>query len=180
MAEGGDAASGNQQRFDQLKKQAKFNGALIYVTMAITALIVIALAIWIAVIGMRIEQNKPPSSERLEKNLDEVDIRLAALYEQINDQHQKMQQIEVRVSALNEKQSYAEIGIMQKILISQQRDYATFLGIVDEGILSLANMVRGSRSWTKQVSSKLKKAREGVKNHIKEIEKIQALKTNKR
>ena len=180
MAEAEEASQGNQKRFEQLEKQAKFNGAFIYITMAITALIVIALIIWIAVIGMRIEQNKPPSSERLEKNLEEVDIRLSALYERIVEQQQKMQNIEVKVTALNEKQSYAEIGIIQKILIGQQRDYSKFLEIVEDGMMNLSGMVRGSRAWTKQYSTRLKKARDGVKEQIKEIEKIQALKTNKR
>jgi chaperonin cofactor prefoldin len=176
MAEEGDATQGNQKRIETLEKQAKFNGVFIYVTMGITALIVIALTIYIAVIGMRIEQNKPPSSERLEKNLEEIDVRIASLYEQMNGQQQKMKEIEVKVNALNEKQSYAEIGIIQKILIGQQRDFTKFLSIVDDGMINLSNMVRGSRGWTKQYSARLKKAREAVKAQIKEIEKIRSLK----
>ena len=172
-----DEANGQQvtaQRLQQLEKQARANGYLIYATMVVTVLITIAMVIWIAVLGMRLQQNMPPSSERIENNLIEVDERMASLFEEIIEQQKKMKEIETRIKALKAKHAFKELAIIQKIMLGQQKDYAIFLKIMDDGMSSLANMIRGSRSWTKQYSARMKKALAATKKQIKTLSDLKS------
>lgn len=167
------AGSNVTQMLSQLERQSKVNSLLIFITMGISLLVTIALIVWIAVIGLRLQNMQPPSIEQIDKNLNEVDIRLSSLFEQMLDQDQKMNAINIKIQALAERQTYEEIAIVQRILVSQQDDFDSFLQLMDSGITNLATMVKGSRAWLRQYSKGIASARDKTKERIKAIENLQ-------
>ena len=173
MAEENNEEAPSGPTLEGLEKRLKLLKYLSYAGISITVIITIVIVVWISLISSQIDDDTPMDTEQVETNLGEVDKRLASLYERIDTQQGDMDKITTQITALEEAHNNKQVDIIQRILINQQRDYGDFLKTMEFGMNNLANMVKGSRDWTKQYKKRLKDAQKISKQRMEQIRNLE-------
>lgn len=173
MAEENDEEATPGLTLEGLEKRLKLLKYLSYAGISITVIITIVIVVWISLISGQIDDDTPMDTEQVEKNLGEVDKRLASLYERIDTQQGDMDKITTQIKALEEARNNMQVDIIQRILINQQRDYGEFLKTMEFGMNNLAGMVKGSRDWTNQYNKRLKNAQKISKQRMEQIKNLE-------
>lgn len=85
---------------------------------------------------------------------------LERLQGQIDQQAREMALMREKIQALDDAVADGDLGAA---LADQERRYQQFLSTMKEGMVDLANMVRGSRTWLEQYGAQLDQAFENSK-----------------
>ena len=171
-AEPGEEKTPNEALLQGLEGKVKLLGFLSIGAAAITVIIMIVSIVWIALINGKISDDTPLDTGQLENKLDQVDERLASLYQHVDTQQQKMDDINAQILAMEDTHNEKEVRIIQSLLVHQQKDYGKFLQIMEVGMINLANMVKGSRDWTQTYSAQIKHAQHINQQRIEEIRNL--------
>lgn len=121
-------------------------GLVVLVSVALTAVLMFAFPA------------EPPASEPKAVSmtpavLEKADTqRLDAL---IRQQAEAIKQLQAQVQELNEGQGEENL---KAAMADQEQRYQAFLATMKEGMVDLANMVRGSRTWLEQYGARLDEA----------------------
>ncbi len=149
---------------------------LTYVALAgvgLTLCTISVVIVWVSIISGSITENVPMDADVLEQSLNGIDKRLTSLYERIDTQQDDMNFLTARIKKTENTHINKQIAIIQDVLVNQQQDYGRFLKILDDGMISLAQMVRGNREWTKKYSEKMKRAQHISEQRIREIKDLE-------
>jgi hypothetical protein len=161
-----------QFQLGQLQHKLKWLKVILSISVLISLISASSLSYLAVDLRMQVEQNTPADTQNLLTTLAKAEAQLTQNQE-INRQHES--EMTLLLKQLDEgegQQDKAQIERIKKVLIQQQYDFQDFLAVLAQGMIELANMVRGTRDWTETYISGIEKAKEQSKQRIAELKAL--------
>lgn len=159
----------DEQLLAKLSRRVTIFTVLNIVGLFVTGLLLIILVVWLAVMTSRFGAEPPMNAEKIEEGLEKIDERLSKIKDRVQSQQDEMNNLQLRIKALESVRGDERLALVKSIMSQQYKDFDEFLKVMDYGMENLANMVRGSRDWTKVYSDRLKSAEEYAKKRANEL-----------
>lgn len=160
----------DEQLLAKLSRRVTIFTVLNIAGLVLTGLLLIVLVVWLAVMASRFGAEPPMNAEKIEEGLEKIDERLSKIKDRVQTQQDDMNNLQLRIKALESVRGDERLAVVKTIMAQQYKDYGEFLKVMDYGMENLANMVRGSRDWSKIYSERLKSAEEYAKKRATELD----------
>jgi Na+-transporting NADH:ubiquinone oxidoreductase subunit NqrC len=161
-----------QLQLGQVQHKLKWLKVILSISVLISLISASSLSYLAIDLRMQVEQNTPADTQNLLVTLAKAEAQLNQNQE-INRQHEN--EMKLLLKQLDEgegQQDKAQIERIKTVLIQQQYDFQDFLTVLAQGMIELANMVRGTRDWTETYISGIEKAKEQSNQRIAELKAL--------
>lgn len=168
-----------EEQLAKLQKKVRLSQILIIATFVISSGLGGGALVWAAITSSSVRNLEPEKANVIGDRIDALEKRLSVLFEKQDEFQFKVESTYNAIEEIRDMREQRDFGVIQKILVEQRTDYNDMLAILNTGVVSLANMMRGTRDWTDTYTKRLEKAVEINRQRIEAINQLPADVTQK-
>ncbi len=161
-----------EEQLAKLHKRAKLSQMLIIGSFVISTAMGAGALGWAAATASTVKNIEPEKADAITDKIDGLEQRLSTLFQKQDEFQYKVESTYTAIEEIRAMREERDFGAIQKILLEQRQDYNDMLAILNTGVISLANMLRGSRDWTDAYTKRLQKAIEVNQQRIEAINQL--------
>jgi len=161
-----------EEQLAALKKKVKLSQMLIIATAVLSIGLGGGALLWAAITASNVKNLEPEPADAINDKIDNMEQRLSSLFAKQDEFQFKVESTYSAVEEIRNERQERDFGPIQKILVEQRSDYNDMLAILNTGVLSLANMMRGSRDWADNYTKRIEQAIQLNQSRIETINNL--------
>lgn len=154
-----------QQRISRLKKG-------LYAAVAVSILSFVVVCIAAFSFDKLLTETRPPDTAELELRLLKAENQLAKNAEMTTAHQAEIATLMKDLENGKGQQDRLRIDAIKQVLLNQQKDQQLLLNTLQQGMIDLANMVKGTRDWTNTYVKGINKAKSQTSDRTKSLNDV--------